>query len=250
MAVGAIDPCHGVRSFDPLGKMPIVLSENFRRSVWRKSRSSFRDLVQPAINRIRKGPVCTRQNGRLMGVLKEERLKERGIVVIVVTSCRFAGVELEALVRFADFESVRMAVCAVIRRYRNGHFVGVLLEVLGMTGDTPDCIDVLEKNSVFRISELRDRVGVVREFEIVRVTGVACFVAHPRAREEALRWLIVMTNVTSLFDLVMSVGGDPREQLAFVFLPEKHPAEVAAQHSGGDEPDRYVQRLWKFDGHQ
>lgn len=47
---------------------------------------------------------------------EEERLEERGVVVVVVATGSFAGIEGKTLMGFANLESFRVAMSAVIGR--------------------------------------------------------------------------------------------------------------------------------------
>ena len=118
-----------------------------------------------------------RENGRFVGVLKKKGLEERGVVVVVVAARGFAGVKLKTLMGFANFEGVGVTVSAIVRRDRNGHRVGVFLEMFGMTGHTPHRVDVLEKNGILRVSKLRDGMRIIGQFEIICMARVACFIA-------------------------------------------------------------------------
>ena len=98
-------------------------------------------------------------------MIQEVTRSEGGIVVVVVAAGSGAGMIVEILVGFEIAQGGLVAVGAVVRRKRNGHFSGDLLVVFLMAGDAVHGIDVFDEDGVLRVLELADGMGIAEVLE-------------------------------------------------------------------------------------
>ena len=110
---------------------------------------------------------------RFAGVLFEEVLIKRPVIVVVVAAGRRAGVEGEPLVAWTVLANVLMAQRAVIGRQRYAHRVGYVGAVFGVAGDALIGCELIETVGISRIAELLKRMGVLCRLELFGMATLA-----------------------------------------------------------------------------
>ena len=149
-------------------------------------------------------------------VLGEEVLKQRPVVVIVVTASIRAAGKTQSSMALPLLSDVSMTELAEVFRHRYAHAAGELRLVLAMARETELGIELLQPVRIARIIELLRRVRVVRELELGAVTSDAALLKRffPAERRQ-------VTGVAGQLDLVMAAGG---------LAQEKGPLVTGAEH--------------------
>lgn len=140
-------------------------------------------------------------------MLREEVLVERAVVVKLVAAGARAGLEAHTGMARPVLGDLGVAVKAEVLGLRNTHRAGHARPVLDVTRDAQRGVELFQPVRVPRVGEFRQRMRIVRRFQLGPVAAHAGFLQRVAPAEAR-----AVARLAGELDLVMAVRSLARQQ--------------------------------------